>query len=141
MAEITRSIEIIASRNRVWSHIQPQKWPEVFNFVKEVDGYPTAKAGVGTKVTVVAGQNGENLVKYNVEIVELIEKEKIVYRRYGGPLSGTGIIQIQSLQTGTLLRRTSYYEDALSEETLRALGEGMEKDNLRLKEIIEKIGS
>jgi|GEM_PF-2022807 len=141
MPEITRSIEIIASRNRVWSHIQPQKWPTIFNFVKEVDGYPTAQAGVGTKVEVVAGKNGENLVKYNVEIVELVEKEKIVYRRYGGPLTGTGMMQIQPLQTGTLLRRTSFYDDPLSEDTLRALGEGMEKDNLRLKEIIEKIGS
>ncbi len=141
MTEITRSIEILASRNRVWSHIQPQNWKKIFNFVKEVDGYPAEKAGVGTKVKVVAGANGENQVKYHVEILEVVEKEKIVYRRYGGPLTGTGIIQIKSLHTGTLLRRTSHYDDDLSEEILRTLGGGMEKDNLRLKQMIEKIGN
>ncbi len=138
MTEITRSIEIFAPRDRVWAHIEPQNWTRIFNFVKEVHGYPVTEAGVGTKVNVVAGVNGKNSVKYSVEILEIVEKEKIVYRRYDGPLTGTGVIQIKSLHTGTHLRRISYYTDDLSPETLRTLGVAMEKDNLRLKQVIEE---
>lgn len=141
MTEITRSIEIVASRTRVWSHIHPGNWQKIFHFVKEVDGYKEGDGWIGKKAKVVAGGDEETAVKYNVEITELQDKEKIVYRRYGGPLSGTGVILIKPLTTGTLLRRTSYYDDDLSEQTIKTLCEGMEKDNMRLKTIIEKIGT
>lgn len=140
MTEITRSIEIIASKNRVWSQIHPSNWPSIFFFVKAVDGYTDGKAGVGTTATVVAGGGAEEaLVRYQVKITEFIEKEKIAYDRYGGPLTGRGVMTIKSLQTGTLLRRTSYYDDDLSPETIKTLSDGMEHDNMRLKQMIEKL--
>ncbi len=139
MTEITRSIEILASKTRVWSHINPTKWKEIFYFVKEVDGYTDGEPGVGTKAHVVAGDNELTAVRYSVEITEFVQKEKIEYRRYGGPLQGRGVMHLKSLQTGTLLRRTSYYDDELSSETIKALSEGMEKDNMRLKLQIETI--
>ncbi len=139
MTEITRSIEILASQKRVWSHIHPTKWKEIFFFVKEVDGYTDGEAGVGTKAHVVAGDNDVTSVRYSVEITEFVPKEKIEYRRYDGPLQGRGVMHLKSLHTGTLLRRTSFYDDELSEDTIKALSAGMEKDNLRLKMQIETI--
>jgi len=52
-------------------------------------------------------------------------------------LVGKGVIQLKSLQRGTLLKRTSVYDDDLSEETIQSLSEGMEKDNLRIKKMAE----
>lgn len=141
MTEITRSIEIVASRGRVWSHIHPGNWTKIFHFVKDVDGYKEGDGWIGKKAKVVAGDQEDSAVKYNVEITEFVDKEKITYRRYGGPLSGTGVMYLKPLQTGTLLRRTSYYDDDLSEQTIKTLCDGMERDNLRLKAIIEKIGA
>ena len=139
MTEITRSIEILASRNRVWTHIHPRNWTQIFNFVKDVNGYSEdGEAGVGTRADVIAG-NDENAVKYHVEVTEFVEKSRIAYRRYGGPLSGTGEIQIRSIGTGTLLRRTTVYNDDLSEETIKSISVGMETDNMRLKNLVETL--
>src|SRR3990172_1337368 len=137
MTEITRSIEISSAKDKVWSHIHPSKWTKIFNFVKEVNGYTNGEAGVGTKARVVAGKDETTAVKYNVEITEFVPNVKIVYRRYNGPLKGKGEIHIKALQSGTLLKRTSYYDDNLSESTIKTLSEGMENDNLRIKTIIE----
>ena len=67
----------------------------------------------------------------------MTEKTKIAYRRYGGTLVGGGVIQLKSLQNGTLLKRRSIYDDDLSKETIQSLSEGMEKDNLRIKKMAE----
>ncbi|MFQ5651019.1 MAG: SRPBCC family protein [bacterium] len=141
MTEITRSIEIQASRNRVWAHIQPRNWTKIFDFVREVNGCTEdGEAGVGTEARIETGED-DTAVKYKVAITEFVEHSRIAYRRYGGPLTGKGEIQIKSLGSGTLLRRTSYYDDDLSKETIRMLSEGLEKDNQRLKSTIEKTGS
>ncbi len=139
MTKITRSIEIIASMNRVWSHIQPASWPMIFNFVKEVDGYTEGDDGVGVTATFETPSPAGVGIKYKVRITEFVEKRRIAYDRYDGPLKGRGLIQVRSLQTGTLLRRTSFYDDPLSEDTVRVLSEGMEQDNLRLKHLIETL--
>lgn len=137
MTEITRSIEISAPAEKVWLCIHPQNWTKIFNFVKEVNGFTDGKAGVGTHAKVVAGKDDLTSVKYNVEITEFLEHQKIVYRRYGGPLTGKGVIQLKSLPNGTLLTRTAHYDDALSEQTIEALSEDLEHDNIRIKKIVE----
>lgn len=139
MTEIIRSIEIDAPLDEVWSYIHPQNWKKIFYFVKSVNGYTDGKAGVGTQATFMAGSDDISSIKYNVEITEFVEKKKIAYRRYGGPLIGEGLIQLKPLNEGTLMRRKGVYQDALSEETIHALSEGMERDNLRIKNIIEGI--
>ncbi|MFQ5771188.1 MAG: SRPBCC family protein [bacterium] len=136
MTEITRSIEISEPIDRVWEQIDPKNWTKIFEFVKEVNGYTNGHPGVGTHAKVVAGEDSDLAVKYNVEITEFIENKKIVYRRYGGPLSGKGLIQLKPLQNGTLLTRISYYEDDLSEEIMHTLSQGMEKDNEKIKKCI-----
>ncbi len=136
MTEIKRSIEIAATNERVWACIHPKNWENIFHFVKNVDGYDHGKSGVGTQASISAGDES-TAIKYNVEVTELTEKTKIAYRRYGGPLVGKGVIQLKSLQNGTLLKRTSVYDDDLSEETIQSLSEGMEKDNLRIKKMAE----
>ncbi|RMF60804.1 MAG: SRPBCC family protein [Calditrichaeota bacterium] len=136
MTEITRSIEVAADVEKVWSCLHPRNWPKVFSSVKEVNGYKNGEQGVGTQARVVAGDK-ETAIRYNVEVVEFVEKSRIVYRRYGGPLAGKGIIKLRPLQSGTLVTRTGYYDDELSEETIRALSEGMETDNRRIKKLIE----
>jgi len=110
-----------------------------FPFCKKVDGYEKEKSGVGTHASIIAGSD-DFAIRYNVEVTELSEKTKIAYRRYrryGGPLVGKGVIQLKPLQKGTLLKRTSIYDDDLSEETIQSLSEGMEKDNLRVKKVAE----
>ena len=136
MTEIKRSIEITATNERVWDCIHPKNWKSIFHFVKNVDGYDRGKSGVGIQASIVAGDDSA-AIKYSVEVTELNEKTKIAYRRYGGPLVGKGVIQLKSLQNGTLLKRTSIYDDDLSEETIQSLSEGMEKDNLRIKKMAE----
>ncbi len=137
MTEITRSIEIFAPRDRVWLHIHPRNWTKIFSSVKEVNGYAEdGDAGIGAKASVLTGDD-DATIKYNIEITEFEPNYKIVYRRYGGPLTGKGIIQIRSLGQGTLLRRTTFYDDHLSEETIKSLSAGIEQDNKRLKNIIE----
>ncbi len=136
MTDISRSIEISAAAETVWSHIDPQNWPSKFDFVREVDGYTDGRPGVGTQAKVVAG-TVESPVRYNVEITEFKENERIVYKRYGGPLSGKGVMQLKPLHSGTLFMRTSYYDDDLSEATMQALSTGLENDNRRIKTQIE----
>jgi len=136
MTEIKRSIEITATNERVWDCIHPKNWENIFHFVKNVDGYDHGKSGVGTQASISAGDES-TAIKYNVEVTELTEKTKIAYRRYGGPLVGGGVIQLKSLQNGTLLKRRSIYDDDLSKETIQSLSEGMEKDNLRIKKMAE----
>jgi len=136
MTEIKRSIEITATNERVWDCIHPKNWQNIFHFVKNVDGYDHGKSGVGTQASISAGDES-TAIKYNVEVTELTEKTKIAYRRYGGPLVGGGVIQLKSLQNGTLLKRRSIYDDDLSKETIQSLSEGMEKDNLRIKKMAE----
>ena len=136
MTEIRRSIEIAATNDRVWECINPQNWQNIFHFVKKVDGYEQGKSGVRPHASVIAGGD-DSAIRYNVEVTELSEKTKIVYRRYGGPLVGKGVIQLKPLQKGTLLKRTNIYNDDLSEETIQSLSEGMEKDNLRVKKVAE----
>ncbi len=136
MTEIKRSIEIAATNEQVWDCIHPKNWKSIFCFVKNVDGYEQGKSGVGTLASIIAGDDIA-AIKYNVEVTELAEKTKIAYRRYGGPLVGNGVIQLKSLQKGTLLKRTSIYDDDLSEATIQSLSEGMEKDNARIKKIAE----
>ena len=136
MTQITRNIEIDAPVEKVWSKIEPTNWTKTFDFVKEVDGETDGGPGVGTHVKVEAGE-AESRVMYNIEITEFKENEKIVYRRFGGPLSGQGRIQLKSRLNSTLLSRTSYYEDNLTAETIRQLSAGIEHDNRRLKQMIE----
>lgn len=136
MTEIKRSIEIAATNERVWALVHPENWENIFHFVKNVDGYDPGKSGVGIQASIIAGHES-TAIKYNVEVTELTEKTRIAYRRYGGPLVGKGVIQLKSLQSGTLLKRTSVYDDDLSEETIQSLSEGMEKDNLRIKKMAE----
>ena len=111
----------------------------IFNFVKEVNGFENGDAGIGTTAKVIAGKDDVTTVKYSVEIVDFIPTKKIVYRRYDGPLAGKGEINLITLQNGTLLKRTSYYDDDLSTSTIKALSVGMEKDNLRIKSLVESI--
>lgn len=140
MTEITRSIEILAPKNEVWAFIHPSNWPRIFNFVRAVNGYAAdGNAGVGTTAQVDTSGDATG-VTYKVQITEYEEKSKITYRRYDGPLTGKGIIQLMSLGSGTLLRRTAFYDDDLSSGTIQALSEGMEEDNMRIKKMIEKIG-
>jgi hypothetical protein len=137
MTEITRSVEIAADRDSVWSHIRPENWPTIFDFVTEVNGNTNAGSpGLGTQAQVIAGDK-DTAITYHIEIIEYKQKERISYRRFGGPLSGKGIIEIQSLHSGTVLRRTSYYDDDLAGETIDALCKSMEGDNLRIKELVE----
>ncbi len=138
MTEISRSIEIAAPEDKVWTYLRPENWPEIFDFVKEVNGYTDGHAGVGTRATVVAGSDA-TVVRYNVEIIEFEEPEKMVYRRYGGPLPGRGEIRIKPLQNGTLLVRKSYYDDDLSESTIKMLGDNMERDNRKIKRNVEAL--
>ncbi|MFQ5770081.1 MAG: SRPBCC family protein [bacterium] len=138
MTDITRSIEISASVEKVWLCIHPQNWTKIFNFVKGVNGFTNGKAGLGTRAEVVAGKDDLTAIKYNVEITEFLEHQKIAYRRYGGPLTGKGVIQLKSLPNGTLLTRTAHYDDALSEQTIEALSEDIEYDNFRIKKIVEE---
>ncbi len=133
MTEITRSIEILEPIGQVWKHINPQNWTNIFDFVQDVIGNQDGKPGVGTQAMVVAGENQELAVKYNVEITEFVENEKIAYKRYGGPLSGKGVFQLKPLQDGTLLTRISCYEDDLSEATIQTLCHRMETDNEKIK--------
>ncbi|NIR53015.1 SRPBCC family protein [candidate division KSB1 bacterium] len=137
MTEISRSIEISAPTDKVWSHIDPKNWTQIFHSIQRVNGYSSGKPGIGTQATVVAGVNEESAIKYNIEITEFQEKQKIEYKRFGGPLTGRGMIRLRPLQKGTLLTRTSYYDDDLSEETIQALSEGMENDNEKIKTTIE----
>jgi uncharacterized membrane protein len=137
MTEITRSIEIAAPREVVWSHVQPKRWPEIFDFVLEVNGLGDhSAAAVGAEALVVAGDQ-ETQVQYKIEVTEMQDRERIAYRRFDGPLAGRGLIQLKALQNGTLFRRISYYDDVLTEQTIEALSKGMEKDNLRIKTRIE----
>lgn len=137
MTEITRSVEILAPQDKVWAQIEPSKWTEIFDFVREIDGYTEGKPGVGTKAKVVAGQDDISTIEYYVEITEYKENEKIAYRRYGGPLPGKSVITLTKLHNGTLLTRSNQYEDDLSQDTLNALSAGLEKDNLKIKRTIE----
>jgi hypothetical protein len=82
----------------------------------------------------MAGSSG---ISYNIEITEFIEKTKIAYRRYGGPLSGKGVIELRPLQSGTVLTRTGFYDDSLAEETIKSICDGIEQDNLRIKKTVE----
>lgn len=134
MTEIKRSIEIAAPRERVWECIQPQNWTKLFEFVNSVDGYEESDKA---RATVVAGDKNTAAIRYNIEVTELNEKSKIVYRRYGGPLAGEGVFHLRSLQNGTLLTRKSTYEDNLSQETTHLLSTGIEKDNLKVKQMAE----
>ncbi len=140
MTEITRSITIAAPPEKVWLQIHPKNWTKLFNFVKEVYGYSDGKAGVGTQAKVVAGDADTPLIQYNVEITEFIENEKIEYRRFGGPLTGEAVILLERVQNGTLLKRTSFYEDDLSEDTIRTISTGIEKDNQKIKKLVEGVG-
>ncbi|MFQ5709150.1 MAG: SRPBCC family protein [bacterium] len=137
MTEIRRSIEISAPKEKVWSFINPKNWADLFDSVESVDGYNDGQPGVGTKASVVAGNDALTTIKYRVEITEFLESNRIVYRRYGGPLSGKGIIELKELQIGTLLERVSQYDDDLSENILDTLSAGMEKDNLKIKQLVE----
>ena len=92
--------------------------------------------GIGTRATIVAGDEPMP-VQYEIEVIDIVENERIIYRRYDGPLIGSGIIELKSLHSGTLFKRCNVYEDALSEEIITELSAGMEKDNLRIKRLIE----
>ncbi len=139
MTEITRSIEICAPAEKVWSCIDPANWTNVFTSVKEVDGDLNGEVGNGTRFTVVAGIDELTTIRYNIEITDYLKNKKIAYRRFGGPLPGTGMMQLKSLQNGTLLVRTSHYDDDLSEETMNTLCEGMERDNKKIKKMVEEM--
>jgi hypothetical protein len=54
MTQITRQIEIAATLDKVWSHIDPQNWTKTFDFVKSVDGHTDGHPGVGTQARVQA---------------------------------------------------------------------------------------
>jgi hypothetical protein len=137
MTEITRSININASAQKVWEQIHPKKWTKLFNFVKEVYGYADGEAGVGTQAKVAVGDADTPLIQYNVEITEFVENERIAYRRYGGPLTGEALILLKPIQNGTLLERISYYEDDLSPGTIETISVGIEKDNEKIKRLVE----
>lgn len=137
MTQITRQVEIAAPLEKVWAHIDPKNWTKTFTFVKTVDGHADGTPGVGTQATIEAGEGGP-MVKYNIEITEFLEKETIEYRRYGGPLPGKGRMRLKPLQNYTVFSRTSYYEDDLSEETIQTLSAGMERDNQKLKRLVEE---
>ncbi len=137
MTEITRSILINASAEKVWAQIHPKNWTKLFNFVKEVQGYSDGQAGVGTQAKVIAGDADTPLIQYNVEITEFVENEKIGYRRFGGPLTGDAVILLKSIPNGTLMVRTSFYEDDLSPETIKTISSGIEKDNEKIKKLVE----
>ena len=139
MTEIKRTIEISAPAEKVWLCIHPKNWTKIFNFVREVNGYTDGNAGIGTQAKVVAGKDDLTAIKYNIEITEFAENEKIGYRRYGGPLAGKGRIQLKPLQKGTLLVRSSHYEDDLSEKIISALSKDMEKDNDKIKKMVEEM--
>jgi len=139
MTEITRSIEIDAPVEEVWRCIHPENWKKIFYFVKDVNGYTDGKAGVGTQATFVAGHDDITSIRYNVQVTEFVEGEKIAYKRYGGPLVGEGQIQLKALKEATVLRRKSVYEDDLSLEIVQALSQGMERDNQRIKHIVEGV--
>lgn len=138
MTEITRSIKIDASPQHAWSCLYPQNWLKIFDFVRNVEDYHEESHGVGTHAKVVAQIDDEASIRYNVEITEFVEEKRIVYKRYGGPLSGTGVLQLRPLKTGVLLRRKNYYQEDLSEDTIEAISAGMEKENLGLKKLIEE---
>jgi len=137
MTEITRSIEIDAPKEKVWEQIQPKNWTKTFSSVKKVEMLENGEPGVGTKAEIVAGTDDMSTIQYTVEITEYRNDEKIAYRRYGGPLPGKAVIQLRELQRGTLLTRSSYYEDDLSEATMSAISHGMEGDNTRIKQKVE----
>lgn len=137
MTEITRSISINAAPEKVWALIHPKNWTKIFDFVKDVHGYTDGKAGVGTQARVSAGDPDAPLIQYNVEITEFVENEKIGYRRFGGPLTGEAVILLHSIPNGTLMVRTSYYEDDLSPETIKTISSGIEKDNEKIKKLVE----
>ncbi|HEX9654045.1 MAG TPA: SRPBCC family protein [bacterium] len=137
MTEITRSVTISASPEKVWAQIHPKNWTKLFDFVKEVYGYTDGKAGVGTQAKVVAGDADTPLIQYNVEITEFIENQKIGYRRYGGPLTGEAVILLRPAPMGTLMERISYYEDDLSQDTIKTISAGIEKDNEKIKTLVE----
>lgn len=137
MTEITRSIEIDAPKEKVWEHLKPKNWPRTFSSVKKVEGLENGEPGVGTTAEIVAGTDDMSTIKYKVEITEYRNDAKIAYRRFGGPLAGKAEIRLRELQKGTLLTRSSYYDDDLSEETMNAIGHGMESDNARIKQKVE----
>lgn len=137
MTEIKRSIEISAPVEKVWSCVHPQNWDKIFKFVKEINGFNNGNVGVGTQAKVSAGNDEMVTISYNVEVTEFNENQKIAYRRFGGPLSGKGVIQLKALQNGTLLTRISQYDDDLSEPIIHALSEDMERDNLKIKQMVE----
>jgi len=137
MSLITKSIEILASRDQVWSYLDPSKWTEIFTFGKDVNVQTNGPSGVETTAIFEPDPNNDLWVKYNIKITEFVIGEKIAYQRYGGPLAGHGLISIHSLQTGTLFRRKGSYNDNLSNETIKMLSGGMENDNRRLKNMIE----
>jgi hypothetical protein len=76
-------------------------------------------------------------VQYSIEITGFKERERIEYRRYAGPLPGKGRMELKPIQSHTVFSRTSYYEDDLSEDTIQALSDGIERDNLKLKRLVE----
>lgn len=109
----------------------------MFDFVKSVNGYSDdGEAGVGTTADIVAGSS-DTPVSYHIEVTEFVKNSRIVFRRYGGPLSGRGKIEVRSTGSSTIVQRTSFYEDDLSDDTIRSLSAGIDKDNPKLKRAAE----
>jgi uncharacterized protein YndB with AHSA1/START domain len=148
LTRIEKSIEIKAQRDKVWEMLAFDRHPEWFEerenaaYTSEVRT-PEDKYRVGASAQVTEKHFG----KFNVEITESIEKEKIMYLLRGIPHS-KNVIEIISLKPTEIGTKVTFVADGEVPNPIywileklfvhRAMEKGTEKSLEKLKSILEK---
>jgi len=145
LARIKKSIEIKAPAEKVWPLIFWDRLPEWLDMLKRVECTSEKRDEIGTTFHVI-GETAGVKAEFDVEITELVENKKGVWRSTAGNFTGFGTTILKPTERGTEITFTIDYElpysilgkiiDKLmvSREIETRIEEGLEK----LKGILEK---
>jgi uncharacterized membrane protein len=99
LARIERSINIVASPEKVWSMVFWDKVPQWFSTVKRAEYITKFKDRVGA-VAHVSGEAGGVKTEWDAETTEWIENVKYAWRTTAGNFTGIGSMRLSPLETG-----------------------------------------
>lgn len=109
MAKIERSIDINAPPHKVWPLLFWDRLPEWLDLFKNVECTSSEKRVVGATFH-ARGEAANVKTEFDVEITELVENEKAIWRSTGGNFTGFGTTILKKTETGSRITFTIDYE-------------------------------
>ena len=131
MGKFTKSIEIEASPEEVFTFINDDKKMNEANKDVKVETASEGPVGVGTRMHYVTGSGGSTM-EFDSEVVEFVRNEKFVSYTIGASkFKGTASFTLEPATKGTKLSYSMDYEMPYS-----LLGRLVDK--VRVRKVIEK---